>query len=77
MLVYLPETEFIIPYTVDILRLFFVLNRVRGFEQWMKTPEPKLVLSVKLFAPPPRPPDPNPFLLAFVLLSYDGFHSHG
>ena len=53
MLVYLPETEFIIPYTVDILRLFFVLNRVRGFEQSMKTPEPKLVSSVKLFAPPP------------------------
>ena len=75
MLVYLPETEFIIPYTVDILRLFFVLNRVRGFEQSMKTPEPKLVSSVKLFAPPP--PDPNPCSLAFVLLSYDDFHSHG
>ena len=58
MLVYLPETEFIIPYTVDILRLFFVLNRVMGFEQSMKTPEPKLVSSVKLFAPHPPPPPP-------------------
>ena len=56
MLVYLPETEFIIPYTVDILRLFFVLNRVRGFEQSMKTPEAKLVSSVKLFAPPTLTP---------------------
>lgn len=43
-----------------------------------ETPEPKLVSSVKLFAPnPPPPPDPNPCSLAFVLLSYDGFHSHG
>ena len=42
MLVYLPETEFIIPYTVDILPLFFVLNRVRGFEQSMKLLSPNL-----------------------------------
>lgn len=73
MLVYLPETELIIPYTVDILRLFFVLNRV-GIRTINETPEPKLVSSVKLS---PHPPDPNPCSLAFVLLSYDGFHSHG
>ena len=56
MLVYLPETELIIPYTVDILRLFFVLNRV-GIRTINETPEPKLVSSVKL-SPHPTPPLP-------------------
>ena len=60
MLVYLPETELIIPYTVDILRLFFVLNRVRGFEQSMKLLSPNLC-QVSSF--PPTPPTLTPVRL--------------
>ena len=71
MSAYLSETELIIPYTVDILCLFFVLNRVRGFEQSMKLLSPNLC-QVKL-----PPPNPNPCSLAFVLLSYEGFHGRG